>query len=122
MPHLVALGINAIELLPIQEFPTAFSMATTAPTSTAPENQYAETDGIVLRRYFDLTNAVLRDAGERFRAGVDILRGADNQLRALIDVCYARHRRDLDVAHKPCLAAALTITACGFSIAPLTAT
>ena len=31
---------------------------------------------------------MLRDAGQRPYAGIDILRGADNQLRALIDVCH----------------------------------
>ena len=88
VPHLGALGVNAIELLPIQEFPTAFSMGYNGTDLYSPENQYAETDEAKLQRYFDLTNAVLRDAGERPYAGIDILRGADNQLRALIDVCH----------------------------------
>ena len=88
VPHLAALGVNAIELLPIQEFPTAFSMGYNGTDLYSPENQYAETDEAKLQRYFDLTNAVLRDAGQRPYAGVDILRGADNQLRALIDVCH----------------------------------
>lgn len=64
-PISLGFGINAIELLPIQEFPTVFSMGYNGTDLYSPENQYAETDEARLRRYFDLTNAVLRDAGEK---------------------------------------------------------
>ena len=96
VPHLAALGVNAIELLPIQEFPTAFSMGYNGTDLYSPENQYAETNEAKLQRSFDLTNAVLRDAGRTPYAGVDVLRGADSQLRALIDLLpRVRHRGDL---------------------------
>ncbi|MFL6792305.1 MAG: alpha-amylase family glycosyl hydrolase [Bradyrhizobium sp.] len=88
VPHLAALGVNAIELLPIQEFPTAFSMGYNGTDLYSPENQYAENDEARLQRCFDLTNAVLQNAGQTPYGAVDVLRGADNQLRALVDVCH----------------------------------
>ena len=44
VPHLASLGVNALELLPIQEFPTMFSMGYNGTDLYSPENQYAETD------------------------------------------------------------------------------
>jgi 1,4-alpha-glucan branching enzyme len=88
VPHLAALGVNAIELLPIQEFPTSFSMGYNGTDLYSPENQYAEADESRLQHCFDLTNAVLKNAGQRPYGGIDVLRDSDNQLRALIDVCH----------------------------------
>ncbi|MGY3606918.1 MULTISPECIES: hypothetical protein [unclassified Bradyrhizobium] len=50
VPHLAALGVNAIELLPIQEFPTTFSMGYNGVDLYSPENQYAEADEAKLGR------------------------------------------------------------------------
>ena len=78
-----------IELLPIQEFPTMFSMGYNGTDLYSPENQYAETDAARLQRYFDRTNAdPAAMPGRAPYASIDVLRGADNQLRALIDVCH----------------------------------
>jgi 1,4-alpha-glucan branching enzyme len=88
VPHLAALGVNAIELLPIQEFPTSFSMGYNGIDLYSPENQYAEADESRLQHCFDLTNAILKNAGQRPYGGIDVLRDSDNQLRALIDVCH----------------------------------
>ena len=88
VPYLASLGVNAIALLPIQEFPTMFSMGYNGTDLYSPENQYAETDAAWLQRYFDLTNAILRQAGQIPYGSTDVLRRSDDQLRALIDVCH----------------------------------
>jgi 1,4-alpha-glucan branching enzyme len=88
VPYLAALGVNAVELLPIQEFPTEFSLGYNGTDLFSPENEYGEAIEALLQRYFDQTNAVLRNAGQVPYAGVDVLRGSDNQLRALVDVCH----------------------------------
>jgi 1,4-alpha-glucan branching enzyme len=88
VPYLASLGVNAIALLPIQEFPTMFSMGYNGTDLYSPENQYAETDAARLQRYFDLTNATLRQAGQTPYASTEVLRRSDDQLRALIDVCH----------------------------------
>ena len=41
-----------------------------------------------LQRYFDQTNAILRNAGQAAYGSIDVLRDSDDQLRALIDVCH----------------------------------
>ena len=88
VPYLAALGITAIEPLPIQEFPTTFSLGYNGTDVYSPENEYAEADEAKLQSYFDQANAVLTGAGQPPYTGIDVLRGADNQLRALIDVCH----------------------------------
>jgi 1,4-alpha-glucan branching enzyme len=88
VPYLASLGVNAIELLPIQEFPTNFSMGYNGVDLYSPENQYAEIDEARLSRYVDHTNAILRDAGHMPYPSIEALRQTDDQLRALIDVCH----------------------------------
>jgi 1,4-alpha-glucan branching enzyme len=88
VPYLASLGVNAIELLPIQEFTTCFSMGYNGTDLFSPENRYSVTDESSLQGYVDLTNTILRDAGEAPYAGIEVLRNGDDQLRALIDVCH----------------------------------
>jgi 1,4-alpha-glucan branching enzyme len=88
VPYLASLGVNAIALLPIQEFPTMFSMGYNGTDLYSPENEYSETDAARLQRYFDLTNTILRNAGQAPYGSLDALRESDDQLRALIDVCH----------------------------------
>ena len=84
-----ALGVNAIELLPIQEFPTMFSMGYNGTDLYSPENQYAETDAATAATLFRPDQCVLRRRRRQAAyGGIDVLRGGDNQLRALIDVCH----------------------------------
>src|SRR5206468_4298407 len=73
---------------PIQEFSSQFSLGYNGTDYFSPENDYAEHDDAKLRRYFDATNAILRQAGQPGYAGIEVLRGTDDQLRALIDVCH----------------------------------
>jgi 1,4-alpha-glucan branching enzyme len=88
VPYLSALGVNAIELLPIQEFDTQFSEGYNGTDYFSPEDQYAETVETKLQSYFDEINQILNNAGQPSYTGIDVLRNSDNQLRALIDVCH----------------------------------
>jgi 1,4-alpha-glucan branching enzyme len=88
VPHLASLGINAIELLPVQEFPTSFSMGYNGTDLFSPETQYGEADEAALGTYLDRINAILTAKGQAPYAGIEALRHCDDQLRALIDVCH----------------------------------
>ncbi len=88
VPYLSALGVNAIELLPIQEFDTQFSEGYNGTDYFSPENQYAESTEAALQNYFSQVNQVLNNAGQPPYAGIDILRESDDQLRVLIDICH----------------------------------
>ena len=88
VPYLAMLGVNVVELLPIQEFPTTFSLGYNGTDLYSPENEFGEIDEMKLQRYVNLTNRMLQNVGQPPYAGVDVLRGSDNQLRALVDVCH----------------------------------
>jgi 1,4-alpha-glucan branching enzyme len=88
VPHLASLGVNAIELLPVQEFPTSFSMGYNGTDLFSPETQYGEADEAKLKAYVARINAILSAAGQAPFAGVETLRHCDDQLRALVDVCH----------------------------------
>jgi 1,4-alpha-glucan branching enzyme len=88
VPHLAALGITTIELLPVQEFPTTFSMGYNGTDLFSPETQYGEAEHDKLAAYVARTNEILAAAGQVPYAGVETLRHCDDQLRALIDVCH----------------------------------
>jgi 1,4-alpha-glucan branching enzyme len=88
VPHLKSLGVNAIELLPVQEFPTMFSMGYNGTDLFSPETQYGEADAAKLDAYVARTNEILVGAGQAPYAGPESLRHCDGQLRALIDVCH----------------------------------
>jgi len=88
VPYLAALGVNAIEPLPVQEFPTSFSLGYNGTDLYSPENLYGEADETKLQQYFEQANAILKSAGQPPYAGIDVLRGSDNQLKALVDLCH----------------------------------
>lgn len=88
VPYLSSLGVNALELLPIQEFETEFSLGYNGVDYYSPENEYGEADETKLRAHFNRINAVLEQAGQPGYSSFDVLRGSDNQLRALVDVCH----------------------------------
>ncbi|HLH19288.1 MAG TPA: alpha amylase C-terminal domain-containing protein [Bryobacteraceae bacterium] len=88
LPYLADLGINAIEPLPIQEFPTNFSMGYNGTDYFSPENEYAATTDADLRTYLAQINAILAQRGQPGYASIDAIRNPDDQLRALVDVCH----------------------------------
>ncbi|WP_435011622.1 alpha-amylase family glycosyl hydrolase [Tundrisphaera lichenicola] len=86
IPHLKDLGVTAIQLLPIQEFQTSFSLGYNGTDYFSPEMDFAVRDED-LAPYVDEVNGMLDAWGLR-RYRVDDLRGEMNQLKALIDLCH----------------------------------
>jgi 1,4-alpha-glucan branching enzyme len=89
VPYLSSLNVNAVELMPIQEYPSNFSLGYNGTDYYSPENDYAEADETRLASYLTAVNNVLAQRGLAGYPSVDALRGSDNQLRALVDVCHA---------------------------------
>lgn len=84
--HLGELGITAIQLLPIQEFQTEFSLGYNGTDYFSPEMDFAVADD-ELFPYLDDMNSLL-DAKGLKRYEVADLRGEMNQLKVLIDLCH----------------------------------
>jgi 1,4-alpha-glucan branching enzyme len=86
IPYLSVLGITAIQLLPIQEFETQFSMGYNGVDYFSPEMRFAVNDE-ALQPYLDQANSLLTAKGlDPYTLG-DLL-GAPAQLRALVDICH----------------------------------
>ncbi|MCX6629758.1 MAG: alpha-amylase family glycosyl hydrolase [Candidatus Solibacter sp.] len=86
IPHLVELGVTAIQILPIQEFQTQFSLGYNGTDYFSPEMDFAVADAD-LGPYAAQANALL-DAKGLERYDIQDLRGEMNQLKALIDLCH----------------------------------
>lgn len=86
IPHLSRLGVTVLQLLPIQEFQTEFSLGYNGTDYFSPEMDFAVEDAD-LRPYVDAVNELLDAKGlARYRPAD--LRGEMNQLKALIDLCH----------------------------------
>lgn len=86
IPYLADLGVTAVQLLPIQEFPGDFSLGYNGTDYFSPEMTYGVEDAD-LGPYLARTNALLAAKGQApYRAGD--LHGEMNQLKALVDVCH----------------------------------
>src|SRR5205085_2616411 len=88
VPYLAALGINALQLMPVVEFETEFSLGYNGSDYFSPENQYGVNNKIDLERYFTRINTLFTRKGQREYADVNAITGTDNQLRALVDLCH----------------------------------
>ncbi|WHZ24375.1 MAG: 1,4-alpha-glucan branching enzyme [Nitrospira sp.] len=86
LPHLVDLGVTALQLMPIQEFQTAFSLGYNGTDYFSPEMDFAVVDAD-LAHYVADVNDLLDAKGQR-RYQVKELRGEMNQLKALVDLCH----------------------------------
>ena len=86
IPHFAALGVTAIQLMPIQEFQTAFSLGYNGTDYFSPEMDFAVEDAD-LAPYAAEVNALL-DAKREPRYRLEDLRGEMNQLKALVDLCH----------------------------------
>lgn len=86
IPHLAGLGITALQLMPIQEFQTRFSLGYNGTDYFSPEMDFAVEDA-ELAPYVAEVNRLLDAKGLR-RYEVDELRGEMNQLKALVDLCH----------------------------------
>jgi 1,4-alpha-glucan branching enzyme len=86
IPHLASLGVTAIQLMPIQEFATEFSLGYNGVDYFSPEMDFAVEDAD-LPPYGAHANALLEAKGLAPYEIAD-LRGEMNQLKALIDLCH----------------------------------
>ncbi len=86
IPYLADLGVTAIQLLPIQEFPGAFSLGYNGTDFFSPEMAYAVEDAD-LEPYLERVNALLAAKGLAPYHPGD-LHGEMNQLKALVDLCH----------------------------------
>ena len=84
--HLAELGVTAVQLLPIQEFQTEFSLGYNGTDYFSPEMDFAVGDA-ALTPYVAEVNQLLDAKGLR-RYEVEDLRGEMNQLKALVDLCH----------------------------------
>jgi 1,4-alpha-glucan branching enzyme len=87
LEYLVELGINALEPLPVVEFPTETSEGYNGTDYFSPEMEYTIPPGPGLDRYFALVNQLLQGRGcAPLPPGT--LDSQVNQLKALVDVCH----------------------------------
>src|SRR4051812_27345956 len=86
IPHFVELGVTVIQLMPIQEFQTEFSLGYNGTDYFSPEMDFAVEDA-ALAPYVTAVNRLL-DAKGLPRYTADALRGEMNQLKALVDLCH----------------------------------
>jgi len=86
MDYLCALGVNAIEPLPVAEYPTEFSMGYNGVDIFSPEMEYAVPAGEI-GPYLDKLNELLVRRSMPTMEARHITSHAD-QLKALIDVCH----------------------------------
>ncbi len=87
LPYLADFGVTAIQLLPIQEFPSTFSLGYNGLDYFSPESDFAVSDAEVAA-YAASANALLAVKGLAPYAEED-LKGEMNQLKALVDLAHA---------------------------------
>lgn len=88
LPYFAALGINALQLMPIVEFETTFSLGYNGCDYFSPENQYGLEQPADLQGYLPKLNQLFAARGQPGYADIGAITGPDNQLRALIDLCH----------------------------------
>jgi 1,4-alpha-glucan branching enzyme len=86
IPYLADLGVTAIQLLPIQEFPGDFSLGYNGTDYFSPEMAYRVSDSD-LGPYLSRANQLLAANGLAPYASNDLL-GEMNQLKVLVDLCH----------------------------------
>jgi 1,4-alpha-glucan branching enzyme len=87
IPYLRKLGVNAVQLLPIQEFPYDNSLGYNNLDYFSPEMAYQVQDPTELPRYLNGINALLSEKREQPLAEAEITPGP-NQLKALVDLLH----------------------------------
>jgi len=86
LPHLAELGVTALQLLPIQEFRTLFSLGYNGTDYFSPEMDFGVADADI-EIYLPALNDLLT-ARQQPPYRHEDLRGDMNQLKALIDLCH----------------------------------
>lgn len=90
LPYLKALGINAIQPLPIVEFPTMFSLGYNGVDYFSPETDYGFGKGdSKLDDYLQTANRLLHEADPHHTPYTHLdIEGTANQLRMMVDLCH----------------------------------
>lgn len=86
IPHLVALGVNAIEPLPIVEFQGPYSLGYNGTDIFSPEMDYG-VESKDLAPYLEKANQLLTARGSA-PLTVEQLTSQTNQLKTMIDICH----------------------------------
>lgn len=86
LPYLAELGVTAVQLMPIQEFQTSFSLGYNGTDYFSPEMDFAVADA-ELPAYVAEVNKLLDAKSLRRYQSAD-LRGEMNQLKALVDLAH----------------------------------
>jgi 1,4-alpha-glucan branching enzyme len=86
LDYLRALGVTAVQLLPLQEFETAFSMGYNGVDYFSPEARYVVPPQAVTAR-LPAVNAMLAGFGQPGLTGAQLSPGV-NQLKCFIDLCH----------------------------------
>ncbi len=84
--HLRALGINVVQLLPVQEFETSYSMGYNGVDYFSPEGEYTVAAGDLAWRV-DKINAMLAGFGQPALTEAQLQPGI-NQLKCFVDLCH----------------------------------
>ena len=87
IPYLRELGVNAIQLLPIQEYDGAFGLGYAGLDYFSPEMAYQVEDQTDLSFYLETVNALLAERGQLPLTTTELVAGP-NQLKCLIDLCH----------------------------------
>ena len=85
--HLANLGINAVQLLPVVEFQTMFSLGYNGTDYFSPEMDYGIHDLAEVQQYLDRVNPLFAKRGRPPLSVADAT-GAMNQLKVLIDLLH----------------------------------
>jgi 1,4-alpha-glucan branching enzyme len=92
LPYLSALGINAIEPLPVTEAANYPSLGYNGTDLYSPEQEYGDDyssgEGSSLAQSFSAVNALLAQRGQPAYPSSAVLDGSANQLRVLVDLCH----------------------------------
>jgi 1,4-alpha-glucan branching enzyme len=90
LPYLKALGINAIQPLPVVEFPTMFSLGYNGVDYFSPETDYGIRDSDpALNSYLAAINQNLLSINPNFKPyRQQDIQGTANQLKLMIDMCH----------------------------------
>jgi len=87
LDYLRELGVNAIQPLPMQEFPSGFSKGYNGTDYFSPESDYQVEDPAELARYLRKANALLAEHGKEPLAPEHLAPGP-NQLKCVVDLCH----------------------------------
>jgi 1,4-alpha-glucan branching enzyme len=87
IPYLVALGINALQPLPVDEVETDPSMGYNGADYFSPDFPYVETDAGALAQHLTTINGLL-EAKNVGRLNLNDIKSGPAQLKALVDLCH----------------------------------